>query len=252
MRSISSAASRGRTVRLGGRAPLCAFEHAQDKLAEQRLVADAERMEITFHFRIGAIPLFQRPARRAIRFHPAKSRGSRWTPLVGPRFADDIRALLQRAAEVNQIMAPGLGLHFQDDTPRSEKRISRHEIIRDDRVVAAARDGHRRFCRRGSRQIFGPSKSITNCRAPSNCVSGPMRVETTRFSERFTSTSPPSSARCSQSGMAGAAQVCFSDPRTQRCCRALRRWCFNSTDAGRRRPSCRPVPPTHSAPDDKG
>ena len=50
----------GAAVRLGGRAALGAFEHAQDELAEQRLVADAQRVKIIFHLHIRRVPLLQR------------------------------------------------------------------------------------------------------------------------------------------------------------------------------------------------
>ena len=64
-RSISSAASWvAERVRLGWRAAGGAFEHAQHQLAEQDLVADAQRVEIIFHFFIRRIPFFQRAPRQ--------------------------------------------------------------------------------------------------------------------------------------------------------------------------------------------
>ena len=63
MRSISSAAiwvaerSGSAGARLHG-----AFEHAEHELAEQRLVADAQGVEIIFHLGVGGVPFFQRAA----------------------------------------------------------------------------------------------------------------------------------------------------------------------------------------------
>ena len=49
----------GATVEFGRGTALGTFEHAQHELAEQRLVPDAQRVEVIFHFDIGRIPLFQ-------------------------------------------------------------------------------------------------------------------------------------------------------------------------------------------------
>ena len=50
----------GGAPRFGGRASLGAFQHAQDKLAEQRLVADAQRMKVVFHLHVSRVPFLQR------------------------------------------------------------------------------------------------------------------------------------------------------------------------------------------------
>jgi hypothetical protein len=47
-------------LRFGGGAALGALEHAQDDLAQQRLVADAERVKVVFHLHIGRVPFIQR------------------------------------------------------------------------------------------------------------------------------------------------------------------------------------------------
>ena len=50
----------GAALEFGGRAALGAFQHAQDELAEQRLVADAERVKVIFHLHIRRVPFLQR------------------------------------------------------------------------------------------------------------------------------------------------------------------------------------------------
>ena len=51
---------RGGAVRLGGRAAHGAVQHAQDELAQQHFVADAQGVEIIFHLDVGGVPFFQR------------------------------------------------------------------------------------------------------------------------------------------------------------------------------------------------